>query len=99
MHPVLLVSSVSESQEVDGVPEPDDSLLYGRLKNSETLRNLDSLLLHLTESKRGELSDLIQKYSCLFGDVPTCTNWIEHDVDVGNPQPIKQRFYRMSRET
>lgn len=80
------------------MPEPDDSLLYGRLKNSETLRNLDSLLLHLTESKRGELSDLIQKYSCLFGDVPTCTNWIEHDVDVGNAQPIKQRFYRMSPE-
>lgn len=97
VHPVLLVSSVSESQEVDGVPEPDDSLLYGRLKNSETLRNLDSLLLHLTESKRGELSDLIQKYPCMF-DVPKCTNWIEHDVDVGNAQPIKQRFYRMSPE-
>lgn len=35
--------------------------------------------------------------SCLqvFGDVPSRTTWIEHDIDVGDAQLIKQWFYRM----
>ncbi|XP_039514899.1 uncharacterized protein LOC120469791 [Pimephales promelas] len=98
VRPALMVNSVSGSQEEDGVPEPDDSLLYGRLNNSDSLKNLDKLLSHLSETQCSELSDLVRKYSCLFGDVPTCTDWIEHDIDVGEAQPIKQRFYRMSPE-
>lgn len=55
--------------------------------------------MHLPESKRDEVSGLIRQYLCLFNDVPTCTNWIEHDVrDVRDAQPIKLRLYRMSPE-
>ena len=94
VHPALAVSPVS--QESDGVPEPDDSLLCGRLKNSEFLGNLKKMLFHLADSKRAELSELMQKYLCLFGDTPSRTDWVEHDIDVQDAQPIKQRFYRMS---
>lgn len=76
----------------DGVPEPDDSLLYGRLKNSEALSNLDKLLSHLPELGRSELSELVLKYPCLFADIPSRTQWIEHDIDMGEAQPSKQRF-------
>lgn len=50
------------------MPEPDDSLLYGCLTNSESLCNLNNLLGDLTEAKRNELIDLVYKYPCLFGD-------------------------------
>uniref|UniRef100_UPI0037E7A689 uncharacterized protein n=1 Tax=Semicossyphus pulcher TaxID=241346 RepID=UPI0037E7A689 len=83
---VLPVSSVAVTPEGDGVPEPDDNLLYGRLKNSESLRSLDKLLAHLSESKRRELAELVRKYPCLFGDVPSRTIWVEHNIDVDASQ-------------
>lgn len=96
VRPVLVVASEALGQEGDGVPEPDESLLRGRLKNSESLSNLDNLLSHLPESKREELSQLLHKFPCLFGDIPSQTDWIEHDIDVGDARPIKQQFYRMA---
>ena len=96
MRPALVASSVAVMHE-DGVPEPDDSLLCGHLKNSESLCNLDKLLSHLSESRCCELADLVRKFPCLFGDVPSRTDWVEHDIEVGDAQPIK-RFYRMSPE-
>ena len=48
VRPALAVLSEVFAQEGDGVPEPDESLLYGRLKNSESLCNLDKLLGHLS---------------------------------------------------
>ena len=83
-------------QEADGVPEPDESLLSGCLKNSESLCNLERLLAHLPESKCNELSELVGKYPELFGDIPSRTDWIELDIDVGDAEPIKQQFYRMA---
>ncbi len=84
--------------EDDGVKAPDESLLRGRLKNAETLRNLESLFGHLSAERSAELSALIHSYPCLFGDTPRQTHLIEHDIDVGNAQPIRQRFYRVSEE-
>ena len=83
-------------QEDDGVTPPDESLLRGRLKNSETLRNLDTLLGQLSVERRAELSTLIAGYHGLFGDTPSQTHLIEHDIVVGDVQPIRQRFYRVS---
>lgn len=34
----------------------------------------------------------------LFKDTPSKTTLIEHDVDVGDAKPIRQRFYRVSEE-
>ncbi len=34
--------------------------------------------------------------SSLFGDVPSRTHWLEHDIDVGDAEPIRQHFYRVS---
>lgn len=30
-----------------------------------------------------------------FGDTPTETNVLEHDIEVGDTKPIRQRFYRV----
>lgn len=47
----MVVSSEGLRHEVDGIPEPDDGVLYGRLKNSEWLCDLDMLLVQLPQVK------------------------------------------------
>ena len=96
--PALTVDSVSSGpvapvMEMD-VRAPDDPVVCGRLKNSETLSKLESLFVHLPESQGSELTKLIKKYPILFSDTPSRTHLIEHDIDVGDSTPIKQRFYR-----
>lgn len=92
--PTLIVNnswSAAEEELFEGVLQP-------RLKQSETLVKLNTLLGHLDENKCKQLVDLIQSYTCLFSDTPTHTNLMEHDVDVGDAKPITQRFYHVSPE-
>ena len=96
---VAVVDSVASGQprvaaEADGVA-PDDSVLQPRLKNSEVLANLDSLVGHLSSEHRAELKALILSYPVLFSDTLTGTDLIEHDIDVNDASPIRQRFYRV----
>ncbi|KAI7799880.1 hypothetical protein IRJ41_013806 [Triplophysa rosa] len=99
-----VVSPVTEGQsqssvgEKEGVMVLDDAVMQPRLKNSETLKDLERLLSHLSVLQRTELSKLIQKFPSLFGDVPSQTHLIEHDVDVGDVSPIRQRFYHVPFE-
>ncbi len=67
-------------------------------ENSQTLQNLEVLVDHLDSEKRGELVALIRNYPVLFSDTPSQTHLIEHDIDIGDAKPIKQRFYRVSEE-
>lgn len=90
--PVLLACAGPE-EEMYG-----DVVLQPRLKNSETLARLESVLEQLDETKRKQLIGIIHAYPGLFADTPTCTNLIEHDVDVGDARPITQRFYRVIPE-
>ena len=57
---------------------------------------LDSLLAHLPAYRRDELFGLILSFPVLLSDIPT--NLIEHNIDVGNVDPIPPRFYRVSPE-
>ncbi len=75
MSPSPLAVAGQEDEDVSG---PDDAEIYGRLKNSESLQNLDGLLGHPDVSKRERLKELIKRYLCLFGDMPTHTHLVEH---------------------
>ena len=78
---------------------PDDAVLMPRLKNSEMLKDLNALLIHVSSEQREELKSLILSFPSLFSDTPTCTDWIEHDIElIGETKPIRQRFYRVSPE-
>ena len=92
-----LVSPVA-AQEQEEVKAPDDGVLRARLHNSETLKQLPQLLQHLSEDKCAELINLINDFPTLFSDTPTQTHLLEHDIDVGDVAPIRQRFYRVSQE-
>ena len=92
VRPVLSAGMVLQSVVGGGedVAVPDDSVLHGRLKNSECLKNMDGLLSHLSVEQQTELAELIASYPGLFGDTPSKTNLIEHDIDVGDAKPIAE---------
>ncbi len=99
--PVVTASFESHQPFVEGedmvkedIVVPEDCVLLPRLKNSETLQNLDAMFSHLTEVQNKDLTQLLWEFPGLFSDIPTRTHLIQHDVDVGDAQPIRQRFYR-----
>lgn len=52
----------------EDVATPDNCLFQPRLKNSDTLANLESLVKHLPDHQRAELVSLISEFSVLFSD-------------------------------
>ena len=68
--PVLMTDTVGRRspaaemsvQGEDGVVPPDESRLSGRLKNSESLRDLKSVFGHLSCKPSAELSALLNDY-------------------------------------
>ena len=69
-----------------------------KLNHSEILRNKDSKLAHLTKSQQEVLEELFSEYLQLFSDVPSRTDKIINDVDVGDAQPMKQHPYRLNSQ-
>ena len=67
-----------------------------RLTNADVLGNLDSKLSHLSESQRQDLEKRLLEFEHLFPDVPTWTDQIYHDADVGNADPNKLHSYRLN---
>ena len=67
-----------------------------KLQNSQVLNDLGTKLSHVPLVQRKELAEVITQYREVFPDVPSKTNLIEHDVDVGDSAPIKQHPYRVS---
>ncbi|XP_030835976.1 uncharacterized protein LOC115921856 [Strongylocentrotus purpuratus] len=65
-----------------------------KLKNSEVLAHIDNKLTHLSVKERSDVKELLSEYPQLFADVPSRTDVVEHDVDVGDTTPIKQAPYR-----
>ena len=55
-----------------------------KLQNSQILNDLGTKLSHLPLVQRKELAEVITQYREVFPDVPSKTNLIEHDVDVGD---------------
>ncbi|KAL6485643.1 hypothetical protein MHYP_G00050350 [Metynnis hypsauchen] len=80
----------------DGVKEPSQEIVEGRLQNTEMRAALVTYLSHLTEQQRSDILELVESFVSLFPDVPGCTSILEHDIDVGVAQPIKQQAYRVS---
>ena len=67
-----------------------------KLQNSQILNDLGTKLSHFPSVQRKELAEVITQYREVFPDVPSKTNLIEHDVDVGDSASIKQHPYRVS---
>ena len=97
MHSKDCVGQVAEKEEdtESGVRLEDDQQPI-KLQNSQILDDLGTKLSHLPSVQRKGLAEVITQYREVFPDVPSKTNLIEHDVDVGDSAPIKQHPYRVS---
>ena len=62
--------------------------------NSEILRDLPEYLNHLNNREQKHIMDTTLKYKDLLKDILGRTDLVEHDVDVGEAEPIKQGPYR-----
>lgn len=83
-----------------GLSHRDDlkvTIPEGRLGNSDILKNLDEYLVHLGPEERSDVFLLIE-FQSILSDVPSETNVLEHDIDVGEAQPIKQHAYSVNPE-
>ena len=98
--PVLVVSAApvvsSYSPEEDGLSFRDVSVSCPRLQNSEILKNLPRFLAHLSDSRAKDVQGLIEWCPELFSDVPSQTNVLSHDINVGDHPSIKQHAYRLN---
>ena len=92
----VLLSSLVEDD--DAVTPPSRCVIEGRLNNSAMLSVIADRLPHLTPSQTADILSVIADFPELFGDVPTVTTVLEHDIDVGDGGPIKQHPYRVNPE-
>ncbi len=54
------------------------------------------ILIILTMNQRINIVKLLSAFKCLFADVPTQTNVLQHDIKVIGARPIKQHAYRVN---
>ncbi len=47
-------------------------------------------------NQRINIVKLLSDFKCLFGDVPTQTNVLQHDIKLNGARPIKQHAYRVN---
>ncbi|XP_019209398.1 uncharacterized protein LOC109198415 [Oreochromis niloticus] len=89
-------SGLRSSLDEDGLKLCDASYQSARMLNSEVLSQLSTYLFHLTREQQLDIERLVNIHLKLFGDMPSHTTVIEHDIDVGNAVPIKQHAYRVN---
>lgn len=89
----MSVAQPSYCHSDDGLDDRRSSVSCARLRNSEILSNIDAHLVHLSDSARSDIGELIKDCPDLFSDIPTQTNVISHDIEVGDHKPIKQHAY------
>ena len=93
--PVALLTVTDGNANPNDTQDDVDLLGDSRvtLNNSQILANLKPKLGHLNHSQIAELKAIIQDSLTLFPDVPSRTNKVDHDVNVGEAEPVKQPPY------
>ena len=97
---VSLVSTASAVEEEDyedglvGAYDEDQDCTW--VANVETEPLMKSKLEHLLPEQSSQLSQLLSMYGEVFASDPGRTDWMQHDVDVGDAEPIKLPPYRVN---
>lgn len=78
---------------VKSIADSFDPFCFSRLTNSEMIIDFSSRVCHLSER---DLVSLVQSFPKLFGDVPSQTSVLFHDIEVSGTVPIKQHPYRLN---
>ena len=70
------------------------SEVYCPLKSSENWKDVE-ISEHLTSEQKQMMSNLLEKYSCVFSDKPSITNVAVHHIETLDAKPIRQAPYRI----
>ncbi|XP_058618161.1 uncharacterized protein LOC131531435 isoform X1 [Onychostoma macrolepis] len=101
-HSVLSSVSVGEGKmslvgEEEETISPDDCVFSGFLKILNLCRTWSRLsVIYLMRNVRSCANCYMVFLNYL--EMLLRTDWVQHDIDVGDAKPIKQRFYRVSPE-
>lgn len=57
---------------------------------------MPSLVQHLTAEQQRDILTLVDRFPCLFSDVPSRTTVLQHDIVLNYAKPIKQHTYRIN---
>lgn len=93
---VLSSSLHLPSADDDGVVLRKASVQSPRLSNSDMLKRLSTQLDHLSIEQQKDVECLIYDFPQLFGDIPTQTTVLKHDIKINCSAPIKQHAYRVN---
>ncbi|XP_076041903.1 uncharacterized protein LOC143025779 [Oratosquilla oratoria] len=86
----LEVVEMQSEDDLDKIP------VGNKLKNSDVLANLNSKLCHLSDSQQSDVSELLQEFVEIFGDVPRPTTEAVHHIElVEGAAPVREKPYRM----
>lgn len=91
-----VVASVNTVIKVgNNSPEIEREVAESKLQNTKALKNLNEKLAHLPDCEQSAIKGLINENIHLFGDVPSRTSVVKHDVILNeNTKAIKQHPYR-----
>ncbi|XP_069191437.1 early endosome antigen 1-like [Procambarus clarkii] len=64
--------------------------------NGEWLANVKTLVEHLSLEQKQDLEQLLTYHADIFGDIPTQTTVIHHEIEVTDTQPVKSHPYRVN---
>uniref|UniRef100_A0A3B3I2A9 Gypsy retrotransposon integrase-like protein 1 n=1 Tax=Oryzias latipes TaxID=8090 RepID=A0A3B3I2A9_ORYLA len=92
---VPIATAITESSSA-GLGLCEKTPGVARLNNSEILSNLPLYLSHLSDCHRNDIQELISCFPDLFGDIPTRTTVVSHDITLTKPDPVKQHAYRVN---
>ena len=93
VHPISAVSVHEQSDD-----ELQDIGTPVKLDNSQVLKDINVKVSHLSKTEQQDVKEILSEFNHLFPDIPTRTNQLHHDVDIGNAKPIKQHSYRLNPE-
>ena len=92
--PTVAVHRVEDEEQEEVVKL--DKLETSWRDNESFLMEMPKMLQHLSEEEACELGSLLQSYEDVFRSTPGRTTLMQHDVDVQDSKPVKQRAYRVN---
>lgn len=89
----LIVTGAPSMCDDEDVMTCHSSHQSARLPNSEMFKVLPIWLSHLSSEQQRDVTELMDRFPCLFGDVLTRTTVLQHDIDVKDELMKKEVDY------
>ena len=87
-----MVTATATIEEEEPSVEEDCLLTFEQLTQSESVDDV-KIGQGLTQSQKGDIQNVLQKYNEVFSDLPGRTNVIQHRIKLTEEEPVRSRAY------